>query len=240
MSQSFRWAALASLAGSIVLASCGDSSGGNTNGTLTINSSSVLVSSLRASLAIPSDTGSGTSGVDVSSLKVGMYALYASPNADCSSAVLVQDYGATPSVKDFVAGDVLFSASPPNGSYKCLAVKMSDVIGFTPATSMSPCQATIAAKTDIYPAGSGDFKDVSATAITGHGTTGGEVDDKITLIFTTDPAAAQARGFSVGQIVPMLNTVTVPTTGTIVWSAKGLAKPTNFTCSVSPSAISFR
>jgi hypothetical protein len=234
----FRVAAIASLGASALLASCGSSDDGNATGSLTITSSSVATAGLRASLLIPSNGGG--SGVDASAIKVGMYALYVSKNSDCSSPVLVTDYGSTPSVKNFVAGDDLFSGSPAAGTYNCAAIKMSDVVQFTPAGDMAPCQSGTLTSEDIYPAGSNDFRDLNLGQVVGHGGNGAGVDDQVYLIFTTDPVAAEARGFSAGQVVPMLTALTPPATGTFVWSAHGTVVPSGFACTLPTAAISFR
>ncbi|HEY4321551.1 MAG TPA: hypothetical protein VGM77_10275 [Gemmatimonadales bacterium] len=234
-----RVAAIASLGLSAVLASCGSSDGGSGSGSLTITSSSVANAGLRANLLIPSNGGGGT-GVNATSIKVGMYALYVAKNSDCSSPVLVVDYGATPVVKNFVAGDDLFSGTPDAGTYNCAAIKMSDVVQFTPATDLSPCQAGTVTSEDIYQAGSTDFRDLNLAQVVGHGGNGAGVDDQIYLIFTTDPASAEARGFSANQVIPILTALTPPATATFVWSAAGTVVPSGFACTLPTSAIGFR
>lgn len=177
---------------------------------------------------------------DPGALRIGVYALYISPNADCSSPVLVQDFGATASVKDFVSNPVLFTGSPADGAYQCVAIKMSDVIRVQPATTFGVCDSTVEYAGDIYRAGETDWKDVNLNPIIGTGSDSVPADDHVTLILTRDTTAAQARGFSTHQTLPLSSDLIVPSQSTFYWNGQGTVTDAGGQCGVNPGQPSFQ
>ncbi len=177
---------------------------------------------------------------DPAALRIGVYALYISPNADCSSPVLVQDYGATASDKDFVAIPVLFTGSPAEGAYQCVAIKMSDVIRVVPDTSFGNCVAGTEYPGDIYRAGETDWKDVDLNQIIGTGTDTVPADDRVTIILTRDTTAAIARGFSTHQTLGLGSDLIVPGQATFYWNGQGTVTDAGGQCGVNPGNPSFQ
>jgi hypothetical protein len=177
---------------------------------------------------------------DPAALRIGVYALYISPNADCSSPVLVQDYGATPHLTDFVGNPVLFTGSPAAGAYQCVAVKMSDVIRVVPDTTFGVCVAGTEYAGDIYREGQSDWKDVDLNSIVGTGTDSMPADDRVTLIMTRDTAAAQARGFSTNQVLTLSSDLVVPAQSTFYWNGQGTVTDDGGQCGVNPGHPSFQ
>ncbi len=177
---------------------------------------------------------------DPGALRIGVYALYISPNADCSSPVLVQDYGATASVKDFVSNPVLFSGSPADGAYQCVAIKMSDVIRVQPATTFGVCDSTVEYAGDIYRAGETDWKDVDLNPIIGTGSDSVPADDHVTIVLTRDTTAAQNRGFSTHQTLPLASDLIVPSQSTFYWNGQGTVTDAGGQCGVNPGQPSFQ
>jgi hypothetical protein len=177
---------------------------------------------------------------DPAALRIGVYALYISSNADCSSPVLVQDYGATAVTKDFVANPVLFTGSPADGSYPCVAIKMSDVIRMEPDSSFGNCVAGTEYAGDIYRAGETDWKDVDLNPITGTGTDSMPSDDRVTLIMTRDTAAAIGRGFSPNQTIQLGSDLIVPSQSTFYWNGQGSVVDQGGQCGINPGQPSFQ
>lgn len=177
---------------------------------------------------------------DPAALRIGMYALYISPNADCSSPVLVQDYGATAVVKDFVGNPVLFSGSPAAGAYQCVALKMSDVIRVVPDSSFSVCVAGTEYAGDIYREGETDWKDVDLNPIIGSGTDSLPADDHVTIVMSRDTTAAIARGFSTNQTIPLSSDLIVPGQSTFYWNGQGTVTDEGGQCGVNPGQPSFQ
>jgi hypothetical protein len=174
-----------------------------------------------------------------SSLTLTVYALYISPNDDCSAMQLVQDYGAAGVPKDMMSNPVLFSGSPAAGAYKCVAIKMSDVIHMTPATSFGACVASTDYPGDIYRAGETDWKDVNLNPIIGTGTDSVPANDHVTIFMARNAAGAIGRGLSVHQVIALASDLVVPAQTTFYWDATGTVQTDGVACGVNPGAPSF-
>ncbi len=177
---------------------------------------------------------------DPAALRIGMYALYLSPNADCSAPVLVQDYGTTAAEKDFVGNPVLFTGSPAEGPYQCVAIKMSDVIRVVPDSTFGACTAGTEYAGDIYRAGDSSWKDVDLNTVIGTGEDTLPADDRVTLILTRDTTAAQARGFSTNQTLLLGSDLIVPGQSTFYWNGQGTVTDQGGQCGVNPGRPSFQ
>jgi hypothetical protein len=176
---------------------------------------------------------------DPASLRVKMYALYISANADCSAMDLVQDYGTSAAYKDLVQNPLLFSTSASSGSYECVAMRMSDVIEFTPATTFSTCTAGTEYARDVYREGESDWKDVDLNTVVGSGTLDDPVDDHATIFMTTNPTAAIARGISKNQVIPLGGALVIPAATTFYWNGDGTVQDEDGRCSILPGSPSF-
>lgn len=66
-----------------------------------------------------------------SELTLNVYASWLSANEDCSDPILIEDNGTTPTPYDLTAQPTLFAGSPPDGTYPCFILKISDQITFT-------------------------------------------------------------------------------------------------------------
>ena len=213
-------------AGIVVLSACSDSSTAPVPApTLTIKGSSsappATFRSARGKLSF-SSADPGLTG-DPSSISLGMYALYVSTNADCSVYATLVDNGTMVSYKDFATNPTLFVASPTDGTYNCVALRMSDVLRFKPATTFGTCVAGAEYEQDIYRADSDSipWKDIDLNDVVGTGSDSIPMDDNVTIVMTTDTAAAMARGFSKSQIVPLGSGLVVPGSSTFYWGAEG-------------------
>jgi hypothetical protein len=235
----------------LLLAACSDGTAPSGTPSLTIKGATHApsagfrtgsLSARTASFAVaPSDTMS-----DPSAVRVGMYALWISQNADCSNAVLVQDNGDTAQYKDFVGNPTLFSGTPAAGSYKCLVFKMSDVIKFESATTFAQCAASTEYAIDIYRSDnsadpSSVFKDVDLNPIAASGSDSMPVDNHVAIVMTRDTSAAIARGFSTNQVIQLGSDLVVPGSSTFVWGGTGTVRSdTGRPCGLEPGSPSFQ
>jgi hypothetical protein len=190
--------------------------------------------------ALDSITGVG----DPASVTMGLYALWISPNPDCSSPVLVQDHGAAGLAKDLVQSPVLFAGNPPAGSFSCIVLKASDVISFAPATSFPGCVQGTTYTQDIYRTDNTDstnlWRDVDLNPIAAHGTDSLPVDDHVTLILTRDTSAAISRGFSRNQTLTLGADLVVPSQSSFVWGGQGTVEAINGQlCGLEPGRPTF-
>lgn len=175
------------------------------------------------------------------SMSITMYDLYLSPNTDCSGATLVQSYGSAGVVKDFTASPTLFQADVAAGTYPCVAIHLSDVIGFTSANAGAVCQTGVQYWMDIYRPDQNDtWLDPSLVAIPVSGTDSAPSNDRPWIYFTTDTAAAMAAGYSHGQTIQLTNSLTVPSTVTFVWDATNAVGEDAGLCGMNPGTPSFQ
>lgn len=207
----------------LLLMSCSN----NTTTSLTVYGSNSATASIiknsPMSLLTLDARAAGLSGSNVSYVNFDFYAFYISTNTDCSNPVLVADNGTTSVAKNMAAaGTTLFTGSPAAGTYKCIAIKMSDVITFRPdsfsaAASGSQCSTTTDYTFDIYRTNSGDtWKDINGATITatGNGVTMGP--DKVFIFASTDSTALAAGAIAPhrNQTVALNSSLTVPGSST--------------------------
>ncbi|MBX7149928.1 hypothetical protein K1X76_12735 [bacterium] len=145
-----------------------------------------------------------------------LYGFYISPNTDCSDAVLVGGDGETAVEKDFAGNPVLFETEVDEGSYPCVIMVLSDVIGFVPdddAVTAWPgvCDADTEESFDIYRTDSGEvtpWVDLEGNDVTATGTFEAPGADVVTVFASTDPdaviAATGANEFQVGELATEL------------------------------------
>ncbi len=174
-------------------------------------------------------------------MSVTMYKLYLSPNADCSAAVEAQTYGANGAVKDFTASPTLFQADVAPGSYPCVAINMSDVVGFTSDTDSLGCRTGTPYTIDIYrPESQEIWLDVNGDTLVATGTDSTPSNDRPWIFFATDTAAVMAAGYSHGQVIALTNALVAPSTATFVWDATDAVVDENGRCGMEPGVPSFQ
>ena len=133
--------------------------------------------------------------LDASSLKLQVYSVMLSTSPLCTSPVTVFS-SATPTEVDFLAAPTLGSGNPPDATYNCVVIKMSDLIKFTPKTSAGLCSATTEYTADVCRAdnnGRTQAPDAGATFCRGSdplpGIPAAPVADPVYLYLTTNPLA---------------------------------------------------
>lgn len=155
------------------------------------------------------------------SVKIKLYAAYASTSAACTSPVTLVDNGSTPVEHDFATAPIIASGDPGAGTYNCLILKMSDNIKFkadaTAVAAWSPdCGNTSTEHTfDIYRDGGADdgtWKDKDGNAIDATGTVTSPGADIVYVYATTNTASATggALGVSANQTLQLNGALTVP------------------------------
>lgn len=205
---------------------------------LTVLGAGVPAIPTRLALSPPVDTLVQTG--DPATFTLGMYAMWISQNDDCSAPVLVADYGSVSQPKQMLNGPILFAGSPPDGTYRCLVIKMSDVLAMTPATTFGDCVAGTNYSGDIYRDGDSSWVDVDGNMIIGTGTDSIPVDSKVTLFLTRDTVAAIARGTSPNQTLQLDSNLEVPSVSTFVWDGRGSVISGYGQCGLNPGRPSFQ
>ena len=132
------------------------------------------------------------SALDASSLKLQVYSVMLSTSAQCTSPVTVFS-SATPTEVDFLAASpTLGSGNPPDATYNCVIIKMSDLIKFTPSTSSGLCTAGTQYTADVCRSdnnGTTQAPDAVGAPSSCTGTDAAPVSDTVYLYLTTNASA---------------------------------------------------
>jgi len=196
-----------------VIVSCSDDS---TNVNFTLYSSNESVSALVLPRAL---AGSPTS------LNLDIYALYVSQNEDCTDAIEIFDNGNTPLEVDIYSTNTLFSGVIANGTYNCIAMKMSDNISYqvdsTAVAAHGPECVSVSTthSGDLYRHGEADdglFKDHEGNAIDATGSAGSPSEDRIFTFASTNPSAATSGPLNlhINQLLTLASPLVVPGSAT--------------------------
>lgn len=212
------------------------SSDSDSGGTLVIKSSAGEAPEVMSFLSRPKLFDEVVVG-DVSKMNIKVYELWLSANADCTDAEKVVDYGSAGENKDFTAGDVLFSASPADGTYKCLMMRMSDVIDFESEDEGTECQKNTEYTMDIFR--DETWKNADGSDLEGSGSSESPVNNKPYTIFTTDRDAALGEGYHENQIIELTDGLVVPGNATFYFSGvNSIVEDTGY-CGMNPSSVGF-
>jgi hypothetical protein len=131
--------------------------------------------------------------LDASSLKLQVYSVMLSTSPLCTSPITVFS-SATPTEVDFLATPTLGSGNPPDATYNCVIIKMSDLIKFTPSTSAGLCIANTQYTADVCRSDNGETTqapDAVGAPDVCTGTDAVPSSDKVYLYLTTNASAGQ-------------------------------------------------
>ncbi len=101
-----------------------------------------------ALLAAAALSSSQAMALDASSLKLQVYGVMLSTSPLCTNPVTVFS-SATPTEVDFLLAPTLGSGNPPDATYNCVIIKMSDIIKFTPSATSGLCVAGTQYSADV-------------------------------------------------------------------------------------------
>ena len=141
-----------------------------------------------------SNGGSSFPTTDASSLKLQVYSVMLSTSPFCTNpyTVFASD---TPREVDFLSAPTLGSGNPPDATYECVIIKMSDIIKFTPATTLGLCNAGTEYSADICRtdnSGTSQAPGGPVTACTG--TDAAPQADRVYMYLTTNPSVGNGGG----------------------------------------------
>ena len=129
--------------------------------------------------------------LDASSLKLQVYAVMLSTSPQCTSPITVFSNTA-PTEVDFLAAPTLGTGSPPDGTYECVIIKMSDLIKFTPSATAGLCNAGTQYIADVCRSDNGGMTqapDAVGAPSACNGTDAAPMSDAVYLYLTTNPSA---------------------------------------------------
>jgi hypothetical protein len=103
--------------------------------TLLKRSSWMILSCILSGTANAGSGGGPVPGaVDPGFVKVKVYEIRVSPNTDCTNGIVVARY-ASPTLFDMVNNPTLGSGTISNGTYRCVMLRMTNYIHFTPSAT---------------------------------------------------------------------------------------------------------
>lgn len=139
---------------------------------------------------------------DPSSLKVKVYAVYASLSAQCTDPkqIFANDAG---DFVDFLTNPTLGDGDLADGTYNCVIIKMSSMIKHTPKTTESSCVADTEYTGGVCNASDAATDlDGAPIACAGDGSNAGSVDNTVYMYLTTDSAASLGKRAFVHPMAP--------------------------------------
>ena len=189
--------------------------------------------------------------LDASSLKLQVYSVMLSTSPLCTSPVTVFS-STTPTEVDFLATPTLGSGNPPDGTYHCVVIKMSDLIKFTPSTTAGLCSASVQYTADVCRSDNGgttQAPDAVGAPSACAGTDAAPVSDAVYLYLTTNASAGSGGNTFMQPTGPTstngLNlTAPLVIAGTakskFVVNAAGKVGDDGFSCGMNPPVFGFQ
>jgi hypothetical protein len=147
--------------------------------------------SLKFALVVAGLFSANAMALDASSLKLQVYSVMLSTSPLCTSPVTVFS-SATPTEVDFLATPTLGSGNPPDATYNCVIIKMSDLIKFTPSATAGLCIANTQYTADVCRSDNGETTqapDAVGAPNACTGTDAAPVSDTVYLYLTTNATA---------------------------------------------------
>jgi len=161
-----------------------------------------LVSGLAVGLALALASRSAVAAGDPSSLKIKVYAVYASLSAQCTSPIKIFANDAGDFV-DFLTNPTLGGGDLADGTYNCVIIKMSSIIKHTPKTSESSCVAATEYTGGVCNEGdAATGLDNAPIACAGDGSNTSSVDNTVYMYMTTDSAASTGNKSFIHPVTP--------------------------------------
>ncbi|HEX4232840.1 MAG TPA: hypothetical protein VH041_00915 [Caldimonas sp.] len=180
---------------------------------------------LRFALGAAALLSANAMALDASSLKLQVYSVMLSTSAQCTSPVTVFA-SATPTEVDFLAAPMLGSGNPPDGTYQCVIIKMSDLIKFTPSSAAGLCAAGTQYTADVCRSdnsGMTQAPDAVGAPNACNGTDAAPVADAVYLYLTTN-ASAGSGGNTFMQPTGATSTNGLPLTAPLVIAGTAKSK----------------
>jgi hypothetical protein len=170
--------------------------------------------------------GGGSSGptIDASSLKLQVYSVMLSTSPFCTNPYTVFT-STSPTEVDFLAAPTLGSGNPPDDTYNCVIIKMSDIIKFTPSSTAGLCNFGTEYTADVCRSdnsGSTQAPD-SSTLTSCTGTDAAPHSDPVYMYLTTN-ASAGTGGEAFLQPTDASSTHGLPLTAPLVIAGKAKSK----------------
>ena len=194
---------------------------------------------------------SSAMALDASSLKLQVYSVMLSTSPLCTSPVTVFS-STTPTEVDFLSNPTLGSGNPPDGTYNCVIIKMSDLIKFTPTGTSGSCVAGTQYVADVCRtdnSGTTQAPDATGAPTACTGTDIAPASDAVHLYLTTNTTAgtggetflqptSPSSGNGLNLTAPLVISGTA--SSKFVVNATGKVSGVDLTCGMNPPIFGFQ
>ena len=201
--------------------------------------------------ALLSLIASSAMALDASSIKLSVQSVMLSTSPLCGSPVIVFNT-AVPVEMDFLANPTLGSGSPPDATYNCVIIKMSDLIKFKPSSTAGSCVASTEYTIDICRADNGGTTrapDAAGAASVCSGTDAAPQSNSVYLYLTTNGTAgtggntflqpdSTSSGSGLKLSAPLV--ISGTTRSKFVVNATGKVDGANGPCGLDPPVFGFQ
>ena len=209
-----------------------------------------IAGALALSSSAMADNQSSGPTVDASSLKLQVYSVMLSTSSLCTNPYTVFS-SASPTEVDFLSAPTLGSGNPPDATYNCVIIKMSDIIKFTPSSTSGLCTVGTEYVADVCRSdnsGTTQAPDSSArTACTG--TDAAPHSDAVYMYLTTNASAGTGgevflqptdvnSGYSLHLTAPLI--IAGKAKSKFVVNATGKVGSDSVSCGMNPPVFGFQ
>lgn len=178
---------------------------------------------------------------DASAVNMKIYKMWVSPNTDCSDATLVYSE-ANPSYQNMIDNPTLGTGAIANGTYPCIAIKMSDVITGRPnyTSTSGNCTPTTDIVIDVFRSPSASTCPDDTTA-SGSGSDAVPAQDSPCLFMSTAGSDSN-EGWRADSPFPLNGAFVVSgaVAGTFVADFRGKIEDAFGECGIQPPVFGFR
>jgi len=181
-----------------------------------------------------------------SSVKIKIFEMRLSQSANCSNSITVFSNGAG-TTQDMVNNPTLGAGAIPNGSYKCVMVKISNLISYVPVAIDGACVPGTTYQRNIFRAGSTSV-DPNGNVIHGQGATSSDLIEVDFWAYFAIGGTVSGQGNSCNSpsnacTLSTPITITSDRTGTLVTDFDGQIDGSSnggTTCDLKPPSFTFR
>jgi len=189
------------------------------------------------------NTVSCWAATDPSEVNIKIYELWVSTNSDCTNMTRIYNE-ANPSYQNMVNGPTFGQASVPNGTYNCVAWKMSDILSYRPAANEgNDCvQGTLYTR-DLFRADSTEPSICpDGATINGTGTMANQIEDKMCIYVSVGGSNDPDAGMEPSNPFTLTNAFVVngDVNGTMVTDFRGKVIDAGNECDCEAPDFSFR
>lgn len=232
-----RFSILPTLCLVLTASACGDDPASpETNGDFIVRASGSATASVSGASLL------AQAGVDPTEFSIGFLEMRLSASVDCSAPYQTVFAQSSPNRVDLLTDpEIANTDGVAEGTYPCVLMRISDLLQFVPSATTGACTGGVAVTRDTYRAETDSpYLDPDLGPIAATGSIPAPGEDFVWVFLSTNEAAAEARGFSEHQVIPLTSSLVSPGTSTFYWDLSGAIGPEGSECGTIGGSIGFR